>query len=205
MCACVFSVTKIISDRLRKPLWRTDSLFKVFAPSIYRRMMKHINEMQSFTKNVIEKRREALEDIISVDQPPSDEEETFTKGSKQHMALLDILLRATVEGRPLSNEDIREEVETFMFEGHDTTTSGTSFALYLISRHPEVQSKLLEEIADVIGTDANTAPTYRQLQDMRYMECVIKESMRLYPPVPIIGRYFAEDTDLSRTRPMAKI
>ncbi|KAI8115368.1 Cytochrome P450 4d2 [Lucilia cuprina] len=192
-------VTEIISTRLRKPHWRTDGMFKLFAPHVYQNMIKHINLMQNFTKDVIEKRRDALESILknSDSQKSKETEEDLDIGVKKHMALLDILLQATVDGKPLSNEDIREEVETFMFEGHDTTTSGTSFALYVISRHPEVQKKLFDEIREVIGDDKEQAASYRQLQNLRYMDCVLKESMRLYPPVPIIGRYFKEDTDLN--------
>ncbi|XP_013103166.2 cytochrome P450 4d2 [Stomoxys calcitrans] len=196
-------VTQIISKRLRTPLWRTDGLFKIFAPFVYRQMMKNINEMQEFTKSVIEARRQKLEALIAenngmdVKESNADNDDVEKIGSKKHMALLDILLRATVEGKPLSNEDIREEVETFMFESHDTTTSGTSFALYLISRHPEVQKKIVGEISEVLGDDITHMPTYKELQNLRYMECVIKESMRLYPAVPIIGRYFEEDTDLN--------
>ncbi|XP_075157453.1 cytochrome P450 4d2-like [Haematobia irritans] len=194
-------VTQIISQRLRTPLWRTDGLFKIFAPFVYRRMMKNIEEMQGFTKSVIEKRRQKLETLIKENQEATkgenDNGDVEKIGSKKVMALLDLLLRASVDGQPLSNEDIREEVETFMFEGHDTTTSGTSFSLYLISRHPEVQKRIMEEISEVIGDDITTMPSYKQLQGLRYMECVIKESMRLYPSVPIIGRYFAEDTELN--------
>ncbi|KAM7350274.1 uncharacterized protein ACRADG_008889 [Cochliomyia hominivorax] len=195
-------VTGIISTRLRKPLWRTDGMFKLFAPHVYKDMLQHINLMQKFTKDVIEKRRATLEhEINTEDQQKSledaDTDQDFRIGGKKYMPLLDLLLQASVDGKPLTNEDIREEVETFMFEGHDTTTSGTSFALYVISRHPEVQQKLFSEILEVIGKNTNQAPTYRQLQNLRYMDCVIKESMRLYPPVPIIGRYFKEDTDLN--------
>lgn len=147
----------------------------------------------------IEKRRATLENLIKTKAlNPQFKDEDFDIGAKKHMALLDLLLQASVDGKPLSNEDIREEVETFMFEGHDTTTSGTSFALYVISRHPEVQEKLFSEIREVIGDDKTLAPSYTQLQNLHYLECVIKESMRLYPPVPIIGRYFKEDTDLSK-------
>lgn len=156
--------------------------------------------MQNFTKDVIEKRRSALESKLQSASNQEDVKNTTeddSVGRKKRMALLDLLLQATVDGKPLTNEDIREEVETFMFEGHDTTTSGTSFALYVIARHPEVQEKLFNEIREVIGDDKQQKVSYRQLQDLRYMECVIKESMRLYPPVPIIGRYFKEDTDLS--------
>ena len=114
------------------------------------------------------------------------------------MALLDVLLQSTVNGNALSNEDIREEVDTFMFEGHDTTTSGISFALYLIARHKEVQKKLVEEINEVIGTEKDKPVTYRELQDLKYMECVIKEAQRLYPSVPVIGREITQDTQVGK-------
>lgn len=55
------------------------------------------------------------------------------------MAFLDTLLSSTIDGRPLIRQEIYEEVSTFMFEGHDTTTSGVSFSVYLLSRHPDVQ------------------------------------------------------------------
>lgn len=114
-------------------------------------------------------------------------------GSKKRMALLDVLLQSTVAGSPLSNEDIREEVDTFMFEGHDTTTSAISFCLYLIARHPIVQKKCVEEIHQILGDNKETTVTHRQLQDLKYLECVIKETLRLYPSVPAIGREATED------------
>lgn len=153
--------------------------------------------MQKFTKEVIVERRESLLQSTNVEKT-KDIENNAENESKKHLALLDLLLQATVDGQSLTDEDIREEVETFMFEGHDTTTSGISFTLYLISRYPKVQEKLFAEIREVIGDNKTHAPTYAQLQNLHYMECVIKESLRLYPPVPIIGRYLNRDADLSK-------
>lgn len=113
--------------------------------------------------------------------------------AKKRMAFLDVLLQSTINGAPLSNEDIREEVDTFMFEGHDTTTSGIAFALYLIARHREVQNKLVEEIKHVLGTDKCKPVTQRDLQDLKYLDMIIKETLRLYPSVPVIGRETTED------------
>ena len=112
------------------------------------------------------------------------------------MAFLDVLLQSTVDGKTLTNEDIREEVDTFMFEGHDTTTSGISHTLYLLARHPEVQQKVFEEILEVVGSDKDKPITMRELQDLKYLDVVIKESLRLYPPVPMIGRYTEQDIEL---------
>lgn len=59
------------------------------------------------------------------------------------------------------------------FQGHDTTTAAITFTLYLISRHPEVQSKLTEEIKQVIGTDPLEPVTYSHLHELKYMDLVL--------------------------------
>jgi len=114
-------------------------------------------------------------------------------GGKSKMALLDILLQVSIDNKPLSELDIREEVSGFIFAGDDTTTSAVSHALHVISRHPKVQECVYEEILGVLGQDPNTPVTQSQLLDLKYLDCVIKETMRLYPPVPFLGRYIPKD------------
>jgi cytochrome P450 family 4 len=92
----------------------------------------------------------------------------------------------------LSNEDIQGEVNTFTFAGHDTTTNAICFTLYLIAKHPEVQEKLNKEIQEVLG---DRELTFNILNEFKYLELVIKESLRLYPPVPMISRRFDEEID----------
>ena len=87
-------------------------------------------------------------------------------------------------------EGITEEVDTFMFEGHDTTSSGLSWILYSIGRHNEVQGKLHAEIDKASGADN----ILDKIRDMKYLEYVIKEALRLHPPVPYFGRIFEQDT-----------
>ncbi|XP_073828615.1 uncharacterized protein [Musca autumnalis] len=190
-------VSTVMSKRFVNPSQRTSILFKLTSPKIYKETQRCIEIMHKFTTQVIEKRREALEKSLREgNDKVKFSEEDREYGCKERMAFLDILLQSTVNGEPLSNEDIREEVDTFMFEGHDTTTSAMSFALYLIARHSEVQNRLFEEIKQIIGNDPNKVLTYRDLQEMKYLECVIKESLRLYPPVPAIGREITEDIAL---------
>ena len=58
-------------------------------------------------------------------------------------------------GKGLSDKDLRAEVDTFMFEGHDTTASGISWILYALATHPEHQQRCREEIQSLLGDGAS--------------------------------------------------
>uniref|UniRef100_A0A8D1HRB0 Uncharacterized protein n=1 Tax=Sus scrofa TaxID=9823 RepID=A0A8D1HRB0_PIG len=106
---------------------------------------------------------------------------------KRHLDFLDILLLAQMEkGNSLSDTDLRAEVDTFMFEGHDTTASGISWILYALASHPEHQQSCREEIQGLLGD--GTSITWDHLDQMPYTTMCIKEALRLYLPVPVIGR-----------------
>lgn len=157
---------------------------------MYQREIKTLKVLHDFTDSVIRARRDKL---LSAEN--SKKEQSADTGIKKRMALLDILLQATVEGVPLSNMDIREEVDTFMFEGHDTTTSGIAFCLYNIAKYPDIQKKIFEEIQNEIGKDEKVL-TLNILNKLHYLELVIKESLRLYPSVPYYARKLGEDTTI---------
>ncbi|XP_017064681.2 uncharacterized protein LOC108103641 [Drosophila eugracilis] len=191
----VNEVTTIMITRFINAWQRVDWIFRLTQPTEAKRQDAAIKTMHDFTENIIRERRQAL-----VNNSKETDEQVDDLGQKRRMALLDVLLQSTIDGAPLSDVDIREEVDTFMFEGHDTTTSAISFCLYEISRHPEVQERLVQEIREVLGEDPKTQVTLRDLGELKYMENVIKESLRLHPPVPMIGRWFAEDVEIRGKR-----
>jgi cytochrome P450 family 4 len=145
--------------------------------------------LHGFTDSVIKTRREEL-------SAKKLGENLNDSGIKRKLALLDLLLQATIDGQPLNDMDIREEVDTFMFEGHDTTTSGISFCLYNIAKHPKVQQKIYEEIQTQIRS-SDEALTLNDLNNLRYLELVIKESLRLYPSVPYFARRLSEEISVN--------
>nr|XP_036670805.1 probable cytochrome P450 4d20 [Drosophila suzukii] len=183
------SVVYIQPDRMFKFSQRYDWLFPLAAPFLHRRLLSDIRVMHDFTDKVIRERRETVERAKAdgTYRPLSLGDEEI--GRKSQMALLDILLQSTINDKPLTDADIREEVDTFMFEGDDTTSSGVSHALYAIARHPNVQERIYEELQQVLGEDPHAPVTQSQLQDLKYLDCVIKETLRMYPPVPAIGRH----------------
>src|SRR5436305_5516958 len=95
--------------------------------------------------------------------------------------ILSLLVRARgAGGEEFSDREIRDQVMTLMFAGHDTSTSTLAFMLHELARHPEVVRRLQEEQDRVLG---RASPTAQQLEkEMPYLEMVLDEVLRLYPP-----------------------
>lgn len=94
-------------------------------------------------------------------------------------------------------ESIVDQLKTFYFAGHDTTAIAIAWAIWELSQHPEALARLRAELVEhCVWADDKTPPSYEQLQKCRYLECVVKESLRLYPPASGLSRY-CDDPDES--------
>ncbi|XP_060530999.1 cytochrome P450 4d2-like isoform X4 [Cylas formicarius] len=114
--------------------------------------------------------------------------------SNRRMDMLHLLMRMKIDGKPLSFHDMREELNTFLFAGFDTTASALSFAVYEIAANPNVQNKIFEEQKKIWkGNMCNPVLTYESINEMVYLDLVVKEVLRLYPSVPFIGKRFVKD------------
>ncbi|CAH0547234.1 unnamed protein product [Brassicogethes aeneus] len=153
---------------------------------LYPEYKENLKTLHDFTKNVIKNRRTAREK--SKINPNSSED-----GIKIKAALLDMLLDASDNGMDLSDEDIRAEVDTFMFEGHDTASTAIGFTFLALAENIKYQNKVYEELVEILGPDSNEGVTVSQLNDLKYLDLVIKEAMRVYSPVPLIGRSLDND------------
>ncbi len=115
--------------------------------------------------------------------------------------LLSMMILATeVEagGAGMSNEQLRDEMITIFVAGHESTANALTWAWYLLSQHPEVESKLHEEL-DVVFADGRALAT-RDLPRLPYTERVFRETMRLYPPVWGLGRLAIRDCEIGGRR-----
>jgi len=165
-------------------LWRLMNLFYHvdffyhFTDS-YRRYTAALKLLHETTETIIKNRLQARD-----------------SGKKEYIDFLEILISSTGDdGKSISFEELRAEVDTFMFEGHDTTTQGLTWTFYLLAKHPNIQEKAREEIMSVL--DKSKYSSYEQLNSFTYLTAIIKESHRLYPPVPIIARLVDEPFEVA--------
>jgi cytochrome P450 len=149
--------------------------------------------MRNFVRTIVQERKAALlqnEDGCK-DEPPSP-----TSVRKTRHALLDLLLRFHMQGQ-LTEEEVMEEVNTFVFAGHDTVGISIAFTLFCLGHHPEVQERVAREIEHVMSETGEYEVTADQVKKLKYLEAVIKESLRLFPPGPSFGRKIKEDVSLN--------
>ncbi|CAI2185343.1 6153_t:CDS:2 [Funneliformis geosporum] len=82
---------------------------------------------------------------------------------------------------------------TILFAGHETTSSVTSWALYLLAKHPHVQDKLREELVKAFPDKSIFNPNFDEINSLEYLNCVVKETLRLNPAVSILQRSNIKD------------
>jgi cytochrome P450 len=104
--------------------------------------------------------------------------------------LLQMLIDAQDEGDTMTDEQIRDEVMTLIFAGHETVSCGLVWSLYLLSLHAEAARKLHDEVDSVLS---GRPPTVDDLPKLSYTWMVIREALRLYPPVWPIARAPIQD------------
>ena len=108
--------------------------------------------------------------------------------------LLGTLLNPRYEdGSSMSTRQVRDEVMTILLAGHETTAVSLSWTWLLLSQHPEVEQKLWDELRTVLN---GRSPTLADLASLPYTERVVKESMRLYPPVWATVRETIRDCEI---------
>ena len=104
---------------------------------------------------------------------------------RDHGDLLSMMLAAEEESHGLSDRDVRDNALTILLAGHETTANALTWAFYLLSQNSQAEARLHDEIDGVL---AGRLPTMADLASLPYVERVITETLRLYPPAWIIGR-----------------
>jgi cytochrome P450 len=112
--------------------------------------------------------------------------------------LLSLLLHAQDEdGSRMTDTQLRDEAVTLFLAGYETTAINLSWTWWLLAQHPEVEKKLHAELAAVLG---GRSPTFDHLPALRYLEMILTESLRLYPPAWSMVRMAIDDSEIGGYR-----
>ncbi|KAL6418340.1 hypothetical protein ACFW04_012209 [Cataglyphis niger] len=195
----IHDIIKLMIYRLFKPWFHNDLIFALSPQG--RKQKKILKILHGFTEKVIAERRlyhertnyRYLENLENDKETEINDAEVFGI-KKKRLAMLDLLI-AISRDNLLSDLDIREEVDTFMFEGHDTTAMGITFALLLLAEHKDIQKRVRIEVENAMQESGGKL-TMRSLQKLPYLERCLKEALRLYPSVFFIIRNIEEDLKL---------
>ncbi|XP_067890516.1 cytochrome P450 4V2-like [Heterodontus francisci] len=186
----IYKMSDLIHRRQKMPWFWPDFLYNTFGDG--KEHDETLKILHSFTEKVVAEKFRKMENSEEFNHSNSDSD-SASRRKKKRKAFLDLILNATDErGKKLSQQDIREEVDTFMFEGHDTTAAAINWALYLLGSHPDALKKVHDELDDVFGNSDRPA-TMEDIKNLQFLQCAIKESLRLFPSVPIFGRTLLED------------
>ena len=125
------------------------------------------------------------------------------KSGAQRHDLLSLLVHAnTAEDIPpsqrMSDADVIAQVPTFLVAGLETTATATAWALFRLTQAPAVQRALRAELLQV----ATENPTMEQLNGLRYLDCVVREVLRLHAPVPMLMREAVEADVIPLDKPV---
>jgi cytochrome P450 len=124
-----------------------------------------------------------VDDIIAERRADPDGEDVVSR----------LLAADLTDDEPMSPDQLRAEVVTFLVAGHETTAQSLTFACYLLATHPEVEARLVEELGRELGGDPPSVATLRALT---FTDRVVTETLRLYPPVSDIHREPIDGVDI---------
>ncbi|HMG34680.1 MAG TPA: cytochrome P450 [Blastocatellia bacterium] len=113
------------------------------------------------------------------------ERRAITEDRGDLLSMLSLATDVEGDGTGMSDLQLRDELMTIFLAGHETTANALTWSWYLLSQHPEVESKLHREVDSVLGDRLPTADDFPRL---RYTEMVFAEAIRLYPPAWALGR-----------------
>jgi len=191
----IYDVMNMIQKR-QKSVWLwPDVVFKMTKDG--KKFDHALKILLDFTRNVI-KARWADYNKMKTELGDNFEAEYFgeSKSTRKHrLSFLDTLLNAMDKGE-IDMEGCCEEVDTFMFEGHDTTSAAMTWTIQEIGNNESVLAKCLDEIDAVFG-DSKRPASLEDLNMLKYLDACIKEGLRKFPSVPIYARELVKDEHIN--------
>ncbi|KIJ34127.1 hypothetical protein M422DRAFT_263776 [Sphaerobolus stellatus SS14] len=173
------------------PWWLVTIILRILPTHQLKRIREYMKEARRVARHIIDTARQ--------------EHPSVKGGAKDIMS---ILIKANSSENPktkLDDESLMAQMTTFMFAGHDTTAATTSWALYHLARHPPAQKKLRDEIRQAKKNAAargDSDLTIQDLDSMKYLAAVMKETLRYSPILSLLQRQAGRDDIIPLSTPL---
>ncbi|EDS43520.1 cytochrome P450 4C1 [Culex quinquefasciatus] len=191
----LYEIGEILVHRLMRPWLISDFVCKITGyQAVLRKLLLPVH---AFTTGIINQRRELFQRNPETFDDLTAEENVYTNTKKRY-AMLDSLLRAE-QDQLIDADGVREEVDTFTFEGHDTTASALVFIFFQLAREQTVQERIFNEIHALYDRKPQADKSLRpqDYAELKFMDRALKECLRLWPPVTFISRAITDDIVLA--------
>ncbi|KAG9030882.1 hypothetical protein FRB95_003445 [Tulasnella sp. JGI-2019a] len=167
-------------------------------------LMKANDRSQPIGSNVANQRNRYIMDRVGLQMITDKKVEVQTLGIDAEALgkdLLSVMLRSNLQENSadrLDDETLRAQIATFLLAGHETTANALTWGLHALAKLPSVQSKLRDEVLAF----PDDSPSMDDLNAMPYLNNVVKEILRMMPPVSTLRRIAREDSVLPLARPI---
>ncbi|KAJ8715358.1 hypothetical protein PYW07_009840 [Mythimna separata] len=204
LCVGTFGINAIADDEFtQKYMYSVDEMIRIAITRLVKfwlqndfiyglsRLKKRENEvvknLHAMTNTVLQKKKAALKNEVLINK--TEFEITDTK----YKPFLDLLLELSKNG-DLTDREVREELDTIIAAGYETTSNQLTYTLLLLGAHPEVQEKLCKELFEVLGPERDVEK--EDVNKLVYTNAVLMESLRMFPSVPLTLKYVDKDVKL---------
>ncbi|KAG0093195.1 hypothetical protein BGZ92_007030 [Podila epicladia] len=189
-----FENYKIIVDSFQVTLLTLFPFSNWIPTKTNRRAWSAVRGFNKSMDKIVQDRKQELMREIEVNGGQFSQSED---ASSQKKDMLTMLLVDQFDGEGGTDLQIRHDVFTAIFAGHETTSGALSWTFFQLATHPNIQTRLREETRQLYS-DKNGDPTYDELNSLPYLNAVVRESLRLWSPVPLNLRVSVEDDYLPR-------
>ncbi|GJQ72801.1 hypothetical protein Trydic_g1451 [Trypoxylus dichotomus] len=173
--------------RFLRPYLQWDILF--YALPQGKKYREHLKYLHRFSEKVIAYRKQLHSNVNRIEQ------ESELCNEKKTLSFLDLILEASGNPNLMSDADLHALVHTFLFAGSETTGITSSWTIFLLGNNPGIQEKAYQEVVRVLK-DKPIPTTLAELNELEYLERIIKESLRLYPALPFVTRLLTEEVQI---------
>ncbi|KAK9062817.1 hypothetical protein SSX86_020007 [Deinandra increscens subsp. villosa] len=156
---------------------------------------KDISPRQKKVNEALKLINTTLDELIAICKRMVDEEDVQFDEEYMNESDPSILHFLLASGDDVSSKQLRDDLMTMLIAGHETTAAVLTWTFYLLSKEPDIMSKLQNEVDAVLG---DRFPTMEDMKKLKYTTRVINESLRLYPQPPVLIRRSIEDDVLDK-------